>query len=300
MSTSTIYFTPKMVSKQEHYAKPAISIDDQIRLLKARGLIIENEDDAKHSLNNISYYHLSGYFKPFQNDDDTYIESTTFQNILDLYYFDRKLRLHFLNALERIEKSFKTQFVYQLSLAMGSHCLTDDSAFAKHKDKINKNLSESKEPFIKNFREKYSNAYPPLWILAEILSFGDILNIYNRSLDAQMKKKIADHYKLGWVYLYSWLENLREIRNICAHYSRLWNRIITRHLRQGEEYPQLQYNNHIFDAIIITKILLDTVSPTFEWLSEIKKLIEEYHVDVHKMGFPDNWEELFNSLPTTT
>lgn len=296
MSASAIHFTFKMASKQEFYQKPAISIDKQIELLKSRGLIIEDEESAKHSLNNISYYHLSGYFKPYQEKNNHFFEETTLENILDLYYFDRKLRLHFLNALERIEKSFKTQFVYQLSLGMGAHCLTEDSVFSKHRDKINQNLLESKEPFIKYFREKYSNPYPPLWILAEILSFGDILYIYNRSLDAQMKKKIADHYNLGWIYLYSWLENLREIRNICAHYSRLWNRNITKHLKKSSDYPQLQYNNHIFDSIIVTKILLDTVSPTFEWLSEVKKLIHEYNVDVHKMGFPDNWEEIFSTL----
>lgn len=284
-----------MLPKQD-YKKPPITIEQQIDLLKKRGLVIEDEDNAKHSLNNISYYHLSGYFKPFQQKDDGFLKGTKFEDVLGLYYFDRKLRLHFSNALERIEKSFKTRFIYHVALTLGANCLTENAAFEKHKEKIDKNLKESKEPFIKRFNEKYSNQYPPVWILAEVLSFGDILNIYNRSLEAQNKKAIAEYYGIGWIYLYSWLENLREVRNICAHHSRLWNRTITKHLKRGTDYPALQYNNRIFDSILVTHILLDTVSPTFEWLSEIKNLIKEYKVDVDKMGFPTDWENTFNTL----
>ncbi len=284
------------MNPKQDYQKPPITIDQQLDLLKSRGLLVQDEDNAKHSLNNISYYHLSGYFKPFQKEDDGFFAGTKFEDILDLYYFDRKLRLHFSNALERIEKSFKTRFIYQLALGLGANCLTENPAFEKHKDKIDKNLSESTEPFIKMFKEKYTNPYPPIWILAEVLSFGDILNIYNRSVDAQNKKAIAGYYGIGGMYLYSWLNNLREVRNICAHHSRLWNRTITKRLKEDREHSELQYNNRIFDSIFITHILLDTISPTFEWLSEIKNLIEEYKVDVRKMGFPDNWEEIFTSL----
>lgn len=264
--------------------------------MKSRGLIIDNDDEMSHYLNNISYYHLSGYFKPYQNLDDVFFEHTTLTDVLNIYFFDRKLRLLFLNALERIEKSFKTQFIYHLSLKYGSHCLTDNPLFEKHKKKIDENLERSKEPFIKKFRSKYSNEYPPLWILVETLSFGDILNVFRISVENDEKKVISDFYGLNWTYLYSWLDNLREIRNICAHYSRLWNRKITKHLKHGTYCENLQYNNRIFDSIIITSTLLKKVSPEFDFLKEIKRLIGEYSVDSNKMGFPIDWEKIFDKL----
>lgn len=256
---------------------------------------MEDRNAAKHYLNNISYYHLSGYFKPFQNDD-TFFEKTTFEEVLNLYFFDRKLRLLFLNGLERIEKSFKAQFIYQLSTKYGAHCLTESKTFEKHSSKVKESLLKSKEPFIKNFREKYSNEHPPIWMLIEILSFGEILNIFITSLDNDDRKTISRFFGLGWPYLFTWLENLREVRNICAHYSRLWNRKITKHLKRGDQYPELQYDNHVFDSIIISSILLKKVSPSYDWLLEIRELIQEYKISLKKIGFPENWEEIFDSL----
>ena len=274
------------------FKKTALPIKDQIKLLKERGLVINDDQETEHFLNNISYYYLSAYFKAYQKPDDQFLYKTTLDDVLKLYSFDRKLRLLFLNALERIEKSFKTQFVYHLSIKYGPNCLTDNEIFEKHKSKIDDNLKHSKEPFIKKFKEKYSDEYPPLWMLAETLSFGDILNIFSRSLATNDKKEIAKYYGLNWIYLHSWLSNLREIRNICAHYSRLWNKKTTSHLKQSKDYPELRYNNYIFDSVIITAILLKKVSPTYEWSEEIKKLIKEYDIKCYKMGFPDKWEDV--------
>lgn len=278
---------------KKEYEKTALTIDEQVDLLRKRGIIIEDENEAKYYLNNISYYHLSGYFKFFQQKDDSFHEGTTFIKVLDLYFFDRKLRLLFLNALERIEKSFKTQFILHVSTKHGANALMEHETFEKHREKIEENLQKTKEPFIKKFFEKYSNNHPPLWILAEVLSFGDILYIFSRSVETEEKKIISDYYKLGWRHLYSWLENLREVRNICAHHSRLWNRKITKHLKKGRRYNEIQYNYRLFDSIIITAILLQTISPTFEWVEEVTNLIEEYKIDVKMMGFPKNWEEIF-------
>jgi len=271
------------MSNKKTYSKQALTIEKQIELLQKRGLIIDDEKEATHYLNNISYYNLSGYFKPHQDNEDIFFKDTTFKKILDLYFFDRKLRLLFINALERIEKSFKTQFIYYLI----------SKKFSSHRDKIDENLKRSKEPFIVKFNEKYTNKYPPLWILAEVLSFGDILTIFSRSLDTRDRKEIAKYYGVNWKYLHSWLENLREIRNICAHHSRLWNRNITKHLKRSSTVKNLQYNHKIFDSIIITGILLEKISPDFSWLKAIKDLIGEYGIDLKKMGFPDKWEDVF-------
>jgi abortive infection bacteriophage resistance protein len=281
---------------KKDYQKTALTIDQQVELLLERGLIIDDIEEAKHYLNNIGYYHLSGYLKPFQNYDDTFKAGTSFTKTLDLYFFDRKLRLLFLNALERVEKSFKTQFVYHVSRKYGADGLTKDEIFSTHKKRIEENLKKSKEPFIRSFFKKYNNEHPPLWMIAEALSFGDILNIYNNSVETDEKKQIADFYGMGWKYLFSWMENLREVRNICAHYSRLWNRKITRHLKKGKQHTELRFDKHIYDSIIITTILLKRISPTYEWVEEVSELIKEYDINTKKMGFPENWEDIFLEL----
>ncbi len=278
------------------YTKKALTIEQQINLLKKRGLIINDDNKLKHYLNTVGYYCLSGYFKIFQNKDDAFFKNTTFERVLGVYFFDRKLRLLFLNALERIEKSFRTQFVYHITLKYGPYYFDEDYINEKDKEKISDILEKSKEPFIKNFQEKYSNESPPLWMLAEILSFGDILNFYIRVIENVDKKEIANYFNFGWKYLYSWLENLREVRNIAAHHSRLWNKKITKQLKKGKLYSELSYEGYVFDSIIVTAVILGKVSPNYEWLGYIKDLVFEYKIDVNKMGFPSNWESVFKNL----
>ena len=278
------------------YTKQAMSIEEQIKLLQSRGLIIDNYNEAVHYLNNISYYHISGYLKPFQDKNDDFRKDTKFTDILELYFFDRKLRLIFLNAIERIEKSFKTQFILHLSTKYGADCVLKENFFVPNLKKIDENLKTSKEPFIRAFKKKYSNKYPPLWMIAETLSFGDILSIYAYSIPTEDKKAISVFYGMGWKHLNSWLENLREVRNICAHYSRLWNRRISKNIMNSDLYSDFTYKNHIYDSIIATQILLNIVSPSYEFLDEITAIIKEYNIPVSIMGFSDNWEETFINL----
>jgi abortive infection bacteriophage resistance protein len=93
---------------KEQFSKPALSVDRQISLLTSRGLIIEDEAKAKHYLSFIGYYRLSGYCLHFQNGGNSEIRhqfkpGTTFNSVLELYIFDRKLRLMLIDIIERIE-----------------------------------------------------------------------------------------------------------------------------------------------------------------------------------------------------
>jgi abortive infection bacteriophage resistance protein len=80
-------------------------VQDQIKLLKNRGLEIPDEAKAERYLLNISYYRLSGYMYPFLKDkkQHLYKKGSTFDDILNLYRFDRELRLMIFSAIEKIE-----------------------------------------------------------------------------------------------------------------------------------------------------------------------------------------------------
>ena len=48
------------------YAKPWSGLDEQLRKLEARGLLVSNRDKALEYLKRIGYYRLSGYWFAFR------------------------------------------------------------------------------------------------------------------------------------------------------------------------------------------------------------------------------------------
>jgi len=84
------------------YKKPALSIDQQIELLKQRGLKVPDLDFTKQCLQSVSYYRFSAYCKPFQNKNHIFYSTVSFNEIWDLYLFDRELKLIVIDAIERI------------------------------------------------------------------------------------------------------------------------------------------------------------------------------------------------------
>ena len=82
-----------MINLSDSYPKPAKTYEEQIQLLKSRGLVVESEDFASEVLSKINYYRLSAYTLTLKKDDRFY-EGVTFEQLYSLYEFDRKLRLH--------------------------------------------------------------------------------------------------------------------------------------------------------------------------------------------------------------
>ena len=102
------------------YTKPPLTYYEQVELLKSRGLLIPDEERVIRHLSNISYYRLSAYMLPFKeikdgSYTDRFIEGTTWDDVYNLYLFDRKFRLLVFDAIERLEISIRTQIIYQLA-----------------------------------------------------------------------------------------------------------------------------------------------------------------------------------------
>jgi abortive infection bacteriophage resistance protein len=105
------------------YVKPPVPILEQIETLKKRGLLFNDEAKAAHYLSNISYYRLRAYTYPFQDNKDgnhPFVTKVSFEEIIDLYVFDRQLRLLIFDGIEKIEIALRTQIIYNFSLAHGS------------------------------------------------------------------------------------------------------------------------------------------------------------------------------------
>lgn len=117
------------------YTKPWKSAADQLASLKARGLLIDNYHKAGACLDRIGYYRLSGYWFAFRERSgpvctfpkslknpgkvqtvasELFKHGASFQNAVDLYVFDKQLRLLALDALERIEIALRVDISHML------------------------------------------------------------------------------------------------------------------------------------------------------------------------------------------
>lgn len=152
------------------FSKPPLSIPDQIALLKKRGLQIKDEQRAEKYLSNISYYRLSAYTLPFQMQGDqnhNFIAGTSFEQVLNLYLFDRTLRLLIFDAIERTEIAIRTQLINQYCGAHGTHWFEDPAHFhsnykySKSLQKLDDETDRSNEVFISHHKSKYTAPTPP-------------------------------------------------------------------------------------------------------------------------------------------
>lgn len=239
-------------------SKPSKSIKEQIALLQSRDMQFKDVNDAPHFLNNISYYRLKGYWWELQDDkvNHHFAPNSYFEDVIDLYNFDRHFRLVVFNAIERIEIALRTKLIYHLSLSYGPHWYINPSIFQDAKrftsflGKINMDMSNSSEEFIVKHFENHPNEMPESWKALEVLTLGTLSKLFS-NLKHQLpeKNRIATEFGLNnQKYLVSWLLTITVIRNIIAHHSRLWNRVIINKYDwpQTSPKPILSYipNNH--------------------------------------------------------
>lgn len=287
------------------YSKQLISFTDQITLLKQRGMVLGNETKALHLLQNISYYRLSGYWYPLLADKQRHIfkPGSTFEAAYNIYKFDSELRKLIIAELEKIEVAVRTQTAYILSTQYHAHWFEDSSLFSnpvrhtKVLAKIEEEYNRSDEEFITAFKAKYSDHFPPSWMTMEIASFGTLSILYGNLQPGRAKRSIAAYFGLPDTVFASWLHCIVYVRNICAHHSRLWNRILSirplmpRSPRNTFIALPASGTQQTYFVLSMIIYLLNTVNPNHSFISRFKELLNRYpSIDVRAMGFPINWE----------
>ena len=294
------------------YTKKPLSIPEQVQKLKQRGLIINDEQFAEKTLAQISYYRLRAYTYPFQDNkspDSPFIETVTFESIIDLYRFDQKLRVLIFDAIEKIEIALRTQIIYHFSLQHGSHWQTDPhlyrdtSRFAKHLESLNREIERSDETFIKHYKKKYHEpSQPPSWMSLEVASMGTLSKLYQNVKDGDAKRTVADNFgliKIG--NLENWMFCFSSARNICAHHGRLWNRRLSSIIRLpyttknaflNKKEVKAIYTNKLYATLLAMSYVLKIVAPSFKFDDKLKQLMTECPLNQQKaMGFTENWQD---------
>ncbi|MEQ3637109.1 MAG: Abi family protein [Marinobacter sp.] len=246
------------------FTKPAISVAEQLTLLKQRGLQIQDEERAALFLEAVSFFRLTPYMRPFQPSEDpdhSFAPGTGFRQLSQLYDFDRRLRLLVMDAIERVEVAIRAAISNHMGPLHGAHWYLESRLFKRRydhhrllrtiRDKQQKaqqdydrearridqlaHADEHRKQLLKQRRaqESYARHYAltyddpelmPGWAMFEELTLGELSHLFKGLARDSDKKAIARRLAVPAPLLESWLHTLATVRNICAHHARLWNR----------------------------------------------------------------------------
>jgi abortive infection bacteriophage resistance protein len=291
------------------FTKPAISIDDQIALLRRRGMVIDDEPRARHYLKHISYYRLRAYWLPFEvpagDGDHAFHAGTKFDDVLNLYVFDRQLRLLVLDAIERVEVALRGQWAHHMAMTYGPHGYLDTTHHqsvanhAKGMQELAKEIKRSNDTFVNHYRRKYSDPdLPPIWMAAEIISFGQLSMWFDNLKLRQDRQAIAKPFGLDEKALGSIAHHISYIRNICAHHGRLWNKQFTVTMKVPKYPAKLPVamrganERQLHNTLVMLDYLLSVIAPDTEWRARLVALINGCPLaDPARMGFPEGWRD---------
>lgn len=289
-----------------HYTKTYTSPSQLVTLLKSRGLFIDNETRVENYLRHIGYYRFSAYLYPLlkmPKEKQIFKPDATFDKALDMYRFDRHLRLLMFNQLEKIEVAVRSAIVNIASRDTGNpfwmtdpSCFYDGNVFSNSLQLINNELIKSREDFIEHFRNTYSDPMPPSWMLAEILPLGVLTKIYGNIKSNQIRKEIAREFALSIPVFKSWMTIITVARNNCCHHARVWNRTFALRAltmrRMSLPWITSPVNQQkVYFSLCVIKYFLNIISPKNDMTNKIENLLADYpNIDISAMGFTVDWK----------
>ncbi|OIQ02621.1 MAG: abortive phage resistance protein [Zetaproteobacteria bacterium CG06_land_8_20_14_3_00_59_53] len=307
--------------------KPWKSFDEQLSILKGRGLQIDDEAAALSYLERLGYYRLSGYLYPFRAFEitkdaqgklagtrcvDHFMEGSHFEDAVNLYVFDKKLRMLALDALERIEMSVRVDVAHLLG-EKDIHAHEVPAIFFQdftskvlpgsgktgHQEWLasyQKNLERSRRvEFVKHYLDKYGRL--PIWVSTEIWDFGMLSKLFAGMYRADQNIIAAKYGASDGPDFSGWLRGLNFVRNVSAHHNRLWNGNMLEYLTpiQGRYWNQLKPERPFFYFCIMQR-LMRIICPNSSWAERFARLVREFPdlhckaVSPYDMGLIEDWE----------
>ncbi len=296
------------------FAKPALSIPEQLGKLQGRGLAIADRPWVEHHLRYIGYYRLSAYALTFQDCSQPgkpFRVGTTFDDLIGLYRLDRELRLLVLDAIERVEVALRSVLNNEMSLRHGPHWFMDPQHFALTFDHARfiadiegemriqtpggQPAQMHQEVFINHYYTKYGDPYlPPSWMVMETLSLSSLSRLYANLASGSERVAIAAHFGTDEYVLRNWFHVLSHVRNLCAHHSRLWNRQLVIKFRKVAHRHQsfLATSDRFYAVAVVLYDLLQHVVAGTQWHLHLRELLSRHPaVSLAAMGFPANWQQ---------
>jgi len=283
--------------------KPFKSYDKQIEILRSRGCVVESDEECRQQLARINYYRLSAYFLPYKNHDESYVRKVSFRRVIDTYEFDRRLQNILMLAIEEAEINLRSKLAYYHANQYGPLGYMDPETHAPGYNHAaflklfwGQVSSNDTSLVAKHHMREYGGNFP-IWVAVEFFSFGMLSRFYSDLKPSDRRRLAHDVYICGDPDgIKSWLRCCTDLRNICAHYGRLYYRIfsaiprgITVSGREGDKYAQ----RRLFSSIMaLRKLYPDPVKWDSEVVEAISALIERYEnsIELWHIGFPEDWK----------
>lgn len=298
-----------MVSKKKVYApvKPARSYEEQAqRLLEVHNLRVENADRARHILSTVNYYRLTTYGKHLRRPDDPekFIDGVALDDLYELYQFDMGLRHQLLPVLEFFEVQLRAKMSYHLAMTYGSTGYTNAANFrldkasqGMHKSLMNKFRIEVRHQddlaFVRHHQVKYGGKFP-FWAAVELFSFGMLAQFYAILTEGD-QWAVSREYRLAPEALGALIDAAVDVRNICAHYARLYNQPIEGHPLLPPDCAAYD-SEFVFPVILALKAVAGGHRVYGDMIRGLSQLFAAYpQADPALCGFPEDWESLLKA-----
>ena len=293
------------------FNKPTKTFAEQIELLKARGMQFQDEQQAQFYLQQINYYRLGAYWLPFEESHSPHCfkPNTQFEQVLELYIFDRELRLLILDAIERLEVAVRTRFAYELAHRHGCHAYLDGQYFKppyqwqRLLESLTGEINRADEVFIEHYKRTYDEPeLPPIWATCEVMSFGQLSKWYQLLAPKKTRAEISQHFECDEKQFEGLLQHFVYLRNTCAHHSRLWNRKFTKTIakprnkpfglaQQCNFDPIISADRKIYNSLVFLLHFMDKIAPQHTWRKRLIELLTAHpHISKTWMGFPNDWQ----------
>lgn len=282
------------------FTKSAATIEDQISKLRERGCVIGNEEKAHQVLESVNYYRIAYYFSVFLESKGRYRPGTTFEHVVKIYDFDRRLRNLCLEYLEEIEIALRAYISNFHGLKYGAVGYLNSGSFDHHHNhksfltKIDRMVeSNMDQEMVLHYVKKYNGSFP-VWSIMELFSFGT-LNSFFLDMKPTDQNEIAQKYfGVSPRVLENWLHCLSDLRNHCAHYHRLYG---THFNSIPRDIPDSDYKmtDMLFDYLLIIRQMYPRPEMWNDgFMRQLGRLFYDYinETELELIGFPQNWMEL--------
>lgn len=278
--------------------KKPTTYQEQLDILQKRNIVIDDPVRCVEVLESVNYYRFTAYFLPFKQKSGTYRSGTRFQQVYSIYEFDRKLRVILFSALEEVEIYLRAKFAYFHAHKYGAEGYADDANYSTHhqaekfKESLGREIASNKRAaFVIHHNEHYDGHFP-IWVIVELFTFGMLSRFYSDMKTADQKQLARELYGTVPKNVISWLRCCTDLRNICAHYGRLYYRIFPA-IPANVDATQTQARQ-LWGAVLALKALYPDGE---KWNNEITlqlcALFEEYQssITLGHIGFPKDWEQ---------
>ncbi|MDN5599538.1 MAG: Abi family protein [Brachybacterium sp.] len=331
-----------MTTPNSTYTKPFLTVPEQIRRLRGRGMDCGDDAYAAEVLQRYGYYRLSGYWHLYRDrpappaprfDDegreirlDTFVAGTCLAHVVSLYEFDHELRMRLGDVLSTVETAFRffighrlgrvDAFAHRHPWALGATRQEDPgappeptTAYREWLEEYDRHEQRARGDFVVHFRQQYG-PHLPIWVATEVMSFGVLSSLYDLMLQSD-QEILAARFQVRTAdgrgdrgALDNWLNDLRNVRNICAHYGRLWNRAFDVTIdAPGQARKDADdllapladdgTSNRLYGVLLVMRHLLLSIAPEKDDVVDLADFIEDQSRTVGfgmaQLGFPDDW-----------